>query len=285
MNNEQIHITEQFISLEKILASKSKRLLHLIPKFVMRWFKKLIHLEEINAAIYKYRDCVGVDFANSILSELEIKQNIINPANVPLEGRPLIVANHPIGSIDGMSLISIIGKNKNGVLFPVNDILCSLPGLKTVFIPINKYGRNTENHMALNKAFEGSCAICFFPAGTESKIIKGVLQDFEWKKSFVRKAQQFKRDIIPVYIEGQNSKGFYRLSKVRRFFGIKFDLEAILLPREMFRQKGKTITLTFGRPIAYQSLDDRYSAKQWADKIRSYVYTLKKDKDAEFKIQ
>ncbi|MBR1774585.1 MAG: 1-acyl-sn-glycerol-3-phosphate acyltransferase [Bacteroidales bacterium] len=281
-NTDNIKITPQFISLERILAAKNPKLLKIIPKFVLTKFKKFICLDRINEIIYKYRDYKGVDFANVLLDELKIKRVINNEENIPLTGRPLVVANHPLGSIDGVTLISIMGTKRSDVLFPVNDILCQLPGLKSVFVPINKYGRNTENHNALNEAFAGNSAMCFFPAGTESKIIKGKFQDFPWKKSFVKKAQQFNRDIVPVYIEGMNSKAFYRLYKIRHFFGVKFDLEMIMLPREMFKQEGKTITLTFGKKIPCAVLDARYNALQWADKIRSYVYKLKENKYAEF---
>ena len=281
-NTDNIKITPQFISLERILAAKNPKLLKIIPKFVLTKFKKFICLDRINEIIYKYRDYKGVDFANVLLDELKIKRVINNEENIPLTGRPLVVANHPLGSIDGVTLISIMGTRRSDVLFPVNDILCQLPGLKSVFVPINKYGRNTENHNALNEAFAGNSAMCFFPAGTESKIIKGKFQDFPWKKSFVKKAQQFNRDIVPVYIEGMNSKAFYRLYKIRHFFGIKFDLEMIMLPREMFKQEGKTITLTFGKKIPCAALDARYNALQCADKIRSYVYKLKENKYAEF---
>lgn len=283
-NNSNTNITKQFISLEKIIASKNKTLLKILPKFVLSKFKKFICLDRINEIIYKYRDKQGVSFANSVLNELNITKQIINEDNIPLSGRPLVVANHPIGSIDGMALISVMGQNREDVLFPVNDILCQLPGLKKVFVPINKYGKNSSNHDALNKAFEGDSAMCFFPAGTESKIIDGKLQDFAWKKSCFKKAVQFHRNIYPVYIEGHNSKSFYRLYHIRRFFGIKFDLEMIMLPREMFKQQNRTIKLIFGKPIAIEALDDRYSMSEWAKMIRSYVYCLKDNPDAVFTI-
>ncbi|MGP1515370.1 MAG: 1-acyl-sn-glycerol-3-phosphate acyltransferase [Bacteroidales bacterium] len=279
------NITKQFISLEEIIAAKNPKLLKFIPKFILTLFKKFICLDKINDIIYRYRYYNGVDFANALLNELNIQREIYGKENIPLQGRPLVVANHPLGSIDGVTLISIMGSNRKDILFPVNDILCQLPGLKDVFVPINKYGRNESNHNALNKAFVSDAAMCFFPAGTESKIINGKLQDFAWKKSFVNKAQQFNRDIIPVHIEGRNSKAFYRLFKIRRFLGIKFDLEMIMLPREMFKQKGKKITLTFGKIIPSKKLDTRYNSLQWADKIRSYVYELHTNKNAEFKYQ
>ena len=44
-DNQQI--TERFISLEKLIASKNKKLLRILPKFLLNRFKKLIHLDEI----------------------------------------------------------------------------------------------------------------------------------------------------------------------------------------------------------------------------------------------
>lgn len=281
--SREVEITPKFISLEKIIASKNKTLLKILPKPLLKQFKKLICLDQINAAIYEYRDKKGVDFADALIEYFDLKIEITNPENVPYEGRPLIVANHPIGSMDGVSLISLMGRKRRDLLFPVNDILCQLPGLKGIFVPINKYGRNSSNHSVLNEAFKGDSVMMFFPAGTESKIIDGKLQDFRWKKSFVKQAQTYNRDIVPVYIDGGNSKGFYRLYKIRKFFGIKFDLEMILLPREMFKLQGKTIKMTFGKPIPAATLDkNKYKAQEWADKIRSHVYDLKENKDAEF---
>lgn len=283
-NNFNGEITQRFISLEKILVSKNKYLLKIIPKPLLKWFKKLICLDRVNEVIYKYRDDKGVDFANSVLKELEVKIEVVNPNNIPKEGRALIVSNHPLGGIDGIALISEVGKYRRDILFPVNDILCHLPGLKNIFIPINKYGRNSSNHDTLNQAFASDNCMMFFPAGTESKKIDGKIQDFKWKKTFVRKAQEFKRDIIPVYVDGVNSKKFYRFSAVRRFFRIDFDLEMILLPSEMFKKKGETIKITFGKTIKNEVLDNRFSPSVWANKIRDFVYTLKENPDNEFKV-
>lgn len=283
-DNQQI--TERFISLEKLIASKNKNLLRILPKFLLNRFKKLIHLDEINRIIYQYRDFKGAAFADCVIKkELNIRLVVKNPENIPCETRALVVSNHPIGSIDGMSLISIVGEKRKDILFPVNDLLCALPGFKGTFVPINKYGKNASNHDVLNEAFEGNACIMFFPAGTESKYIDGKFLDFPWKKAFVKKAVEFKRDLIPVYIEGMNSKRFYRLSKIRRFFGIKFDLEMILLPDEMFRYKDKTITLTFGKPIPYTIFDKSRTYSQWAQLIRQHVYTLRDNPLSEFNPQ
>ena len=126
-NNENQHIDKQFINLEQLIASKNKKLLRILPKFVLNRFKKLVHLDEINDAVYRYRDCKGAAFTDSVIhKEFNIKLEIENPENIPYDDRALIVANHPIGSIDGMALISIMGQKRSDILFPVNDLLCAL---------------------------------------------------------------------------------------------------------------------------------------------------------------
>lgn len=284
INTNNSQITERFISLERIIASKNKKLLKIIPKFSLNWFKRLIHLDEINSAIYRHRDIIGSRFATAIIEkDFGAKVLVINPENIPTSGRQLIVANHPLGGADGMALISEVGKVRNDILFPVNDILCNLPGLKPIFIPINKYGRNIENHSTLDKAFEGDSCILFFPAGMVSRKQDGIIKDLEWKKSFIKKSIDHKRDIIPVHIEARNTEFFYRFANFRKKIGMKFNIELIFLPAEMFKQKGKTIKLVFGKAIPYTIFDKTYSYQDWAEKIKNHVYFLKDNPNLEFK--
>ncbi|MDR0972155.1 MAG: 1-acyl-sn-glycerol-3-phosphate acyltransferase [Bacteroidales bacterium] len=280
--SNNIQITKRFISLEKIIASKNPRLLKAIPKILLSWFKKLIHLDRINEIIYKYRDIQGADFAQKVLDEIGVKVEVVNPEFIPKDGRALIVSNHPSGGIDGLALMAEVAKFRKDILFPVNDLLCQLPSLKSVFIPINKYGRNSSNHEILNKAFSSDSLMMFFPAGTESKLQNGVVRDLSWKKTFINKAIEYKRDIVPVYIEAKNTNFFYRLAYFRRKLGIKANFELIFLPDEMFKQKNKTIRLTFSPTIPYNILDNSLSAKQWANVFENYTYSLKDNPNSVF---
>ncbi|MDR1847914.1 MAG: 1-acyl-sn-glycerol-3-phosphate acyltransferase [Bacteroidales bacterium] len=282
--NENNNITERFISIERVIASKNRYLLKIIPRPLMKAFKKLIHLNEINAIIYKYRNISGTDFATKLVEE-EFKVRVIveNIENMPLEGRHLIISNHPLGGMDGLVLTSEVGKIRSDLYFPVNDILCTLPQFKGVFIPINKYGRNTNNHQILNDAFSSDSNMIFFPAGMVSRRFKhGIIKDLEWKHTFIKKSIEYKRDIIPVYTDACNTNFFYRFAKLRKSLGIRFNIELILLPREMFLQRNKTIRLIFGKPIPYTTFDNSLSTKQWAEKVRNYVYSLKEDSQSEF---
>jgi len=284
-NTKHIEITPNFIDLDKVIAAKSPSLQKKMPRFLMRWLNKLLHVDEINYYLYLYRDKFGPDFTEAILTEaLSVKIEVVNPQNIPQGVNPLLVGNHPLGGVDGMALINEIGKVRRDILFPVNDFLLYLPGLRSNFIPINIVGRNSSNLNALEEAFADNNALLYFPAGLCSRKQKGEIKDLEWKKTFIKKAVQYHRDITPVYVDAKNTNRFYRIANWRKKLGIKFNIEMALLPDEMFRQRGKTIRLVFGKPISYTMFDNRYTDKQWAAMVREHVYRLDKNPDLEFKI-
>ena len=248
------------------------------------WLKKLLHVDEINFYVYKFRDKFGPDFTNAVLTEaLSVNIEVVNPENIPQGINPLMVGNHPLGGVDGMALINEVGKVRRDILFPVNDFLLYLPGLRNNFIPINKVGRNNKNINALETAFKENNALLYFPAGLCSRKHKGVIKDLEWKKTFIKKAVQYHRDITPIYVDAKNTNRFYRIANWRKKLGIKFNIEMILLPDEMFKQRNKTIRLVFGKPIPYTTFDSSKTDSEWAALVREHVYNLDKNPNLEFK--
>jgi len=214
---QNIEITEKFIDLEKIIGGKNPGILKFIPRFIMNYLKRIIHVDEVNAAIYANREKVGIDFASAILEDFGANIIVKGLENIKLDGRYILVSNHPLGGLDGLALISRIGNFRKDILFPVNDILMNLPQLKPIFIPINKHGKNNENVKIIEEAFSSDAMMLFFPAGLVSRKQKGgIIIDLEWKKTFISKAKRYKRDIIPVFIDGVNSNFFYNLSNFRK---------------------------------------------------------------------
>lgn len=62
--------------------------------------------------------------------------------NIPAEGRFIFASNHPLGGLDGMGLIKILGGiyGDERLKFLVNDMLMNIEPLRPVFLPVNKYG-------------------------------------------------------------------------------------------------------------------------------------------------
>jgi len=289
-------ISEHFIDVEQLFARKNPGLLKIMPGFIFSYLKKILHQEEINGYIYRNRDKFGLEFIDAMLDEFGVKTEIIippplspthpltlQPSHPPLTnlisptGRYIIVSNHPLGGMDGMALIQVIGKVRKDIVFPVNDILTYIPGLQPLFIPINKHGKNTDNIEIIENTFASEKVILYFPAGLVSRKHKGgIIKDLEWKKTFITKARKYKRDIIPVYIAGRNSNFFYNLSSWRGKLGIRANIEMLYLVDEMAKQKGKTIKMIFGQPIPYTTFDRSKTDVQWAEFVKNIVYDLEK---------
>ena len=99
--------------------------------------------------------------------------------------------------------------------------------------------------------------------------------DLEWQKSFVSKAIQHRRDIVPIFIDGRNSNFFYNLANFRKKIGLKANIEMLYLPDETFKQRNRTFTLYIGQPIEWESLDKSKKPIEWAQEIKRKVYLLK----------
>jgi 1-acyl-sn-glycerol-3-phosphate acyltransferase len=194
--------------------------------------------------------------------------------NLPETGRAIVASNHPLGGLDGVVLMHVVGRKRKDFLFPVNDLLLFLPPLKPLFIPINKHGSNQENLQILDDSFKSDKLILYFPAGLVSRKQNGKIEDLEWKKTFVSKAVKYKRDIIPTFIDGANSNFFYNLANLRKKLGLKANIEMLYLPDEMFKQFDKTIHITFGAPIPYETFDKRHNYMGWANLVKKYVYSM-----------
>lgn len=265
------------IDLKRILAQKAPKASKRIPSFIVDYLIRLIHQDEINEILDIYKDYQGVDFMEKLVDYFKISIELINSENIPTEGRYIFASNHPLGGLDGICLSAIIGRIFNGnIRYPVNDLLLNIPNLQSIFLPINKHGsQGKKNAIMLEEAFASNNQIITFPAGLCSRKIGGKIQDTEWKKSFIQKAIQYKRDIIPVYFEGRNSNLFYNLANIRKSIGIKMNYEMVLLPDEMFSNSESSFKIYIGKPIGWQQFDGSKSATEWAGWVKDIVYKLK----------
>jgi len=122
--------------------------------------------------------------------------------------------------------------------------------------------------------FKSDDQLIMFPAGLCSRRRNGVIRDLEWKKTFIVKSVQAQRDVVPVHFGGRNSDFFYNLANICKALGIKFNIAMLYLADEMFKNRHKTFTVTFGKPIPWQTFDKSKTPAQWAEYVKDIVYKL-----------
>ena len=273
------------INIKEVFKQKNPKVAKLIPGFIYKYIEKIVHQKEVNEIREKINHLHGLDYAKGIIDHFDINIQIKGEEFIPTDGRNIFVANHPLGGFDGIVFAHVVGQKNPNLKFLVNDILMNLKNFESIFIPVNKHGRQSMQYVRkIEETYKSDQQVLNFPAGLCSRKVKGQIVDLQWRKSFISKAVEHKRDIVPVHISGRNSNFFYNLSNFRTKLGIKTNFEMFYLVDEAFKQKNKNIIVTFGKPIPYTTFDKSLTAKDWAKKVRNYIYTLPEDNSKPFNL-
>lgn len=265
----------QYINIKEVFHKKNPGLARMIPGFVYSYLKRIIHQDYINWFLEKHGHKTGINFARAGIQEFNVSIEVKGKENIPKQGRFIFASNHPLGGFDGLILLSEVNKHFDQVKFLVNDILMNIENLKPVFLPINKHGKQgVEAARQIENAYASDIQIITFPAGLVSRKIKGKIVDLEWKKSFIVKAKKHERDIIPVHVSGSNTNFFYFLANLRKFLGIKSNIEMLYLVDETYKHRNKHIVVQFGEPIPYSTFDKSKSPAEWAFFVKQKAYAL-----------
>ena len=273
--DETITNTFKPINIKEIFMQKNPGLARIMPGFVFSYIHRLLHIDFINDFIQRNGHLKGIDFVDQGVTEFNVKEHIYGFENIPESGRFIFASNHPLGGFDSLLLIKYVNKKLGKLKFLSNDVLMGIPSLSYMFIPVNKHGTNSREVVAtLDNAYDSDDQILIFPSGLASRRIKGIIVDLPWKKHFVTKAVNHKRDVIPVFIGGRNSNRFYIVANLRKFLRLKWNIEMFLLPDELMRQKNADIPVYFGKPIPYQTFNKSKTHQEWADWVKEQVYKI-----------
>ena len=268
---------DNFIDIKKLIKSKNPRLLKFLPWFFIRYLRRILHEKELNQFFRENKNLHNQEFCSALLDTLNVKIEIQGMEKIPKNGPVILAMNHPLGGMDAVALIAGLKNHRRDLKFIVNDLLLNIPFLKDMFVGVNKFGKNKSTiREQIRQAFEADHALCIFPAGKVSRKVKGIIQDLEWKRTFVTYGKELNREIVPIYIEGRLSNFFYRLSRFRTFLGIKNNIEMIYLADELYKQRNKTFTFIVGDPIKISEMDPNLSDIQITEEIRKNLYALKK---------
>ena len=262
-----------------VLRQRAPRHYRYIPGWAVRWLERIICQDRLNTLLEHNAQCEGADFARGVIKDLSVSYSLAG--NIPdgKDRRVILVSNHPLGGLDGLVLAcvaeDVYGKEADAK-FVVNDLLDFVEPLRPIFLGVNKHGTQSRASVErIDRAFDGDSPILMFPAGLVSRRRQGgVIADMPWRKMAVVKAISSHRDIIPVHFSGENSQFFYKFAHLRSRLGLRFNIEMIRLPKEIFLSEGSHFTVTFGSPISWRSLEGGRNAELQADRLRSIVYQL-----------
>lgn len=265
------------ISVERSFYERFPRLAEGRPRELARLVVELLRRvaceERINAFLAETKGLVGFAFVERAIELLQLRYSVANTdrENIPVEGRVVIVANHPLGALDALALIHLVGSVRRDVKVLANDLLLQFTQLKPLLLPLPVFGGGSAHGgaRAAYRALENDEALIVFPAGEVSRMRAAGVRDATWSPGFVRLALKTGAPVVPVHIAAQNSPVFYGVSMLAK------PLSSLLLPREMFGAARARIELQVGENVPAAALTQSTQQPQRiAQQMRTHVYRL-----------
>ncbi|MBT8359342.1 MAG: lysophospholipid acyltransferase family protein [Deltaproteobacteria bacterium] len=251
-------------------ALNNRRIFAPLVKTVLR---RLLHEQAFLDFAEQYPHLRGIEFVKQVLEYFHFSYIVSDRQreNIPSTGKIVIIANHPIGSLDGLALLKLIYEVRPDAKIVANDLLMSIPPLRPCLLPVrNMTGQSGKRHIqGINSALENEETVIIFPSGEVSRFGLRGIKDGVWHQGFLKMAERAKAPILPIHISGRNSITFYITSILLKSFS------TIMLVSEMFNQRKKQVHIRIGSIIPYETY--RSIAIRRKDKIqlfKKHVYRI-----------
>lgn len=245
----------------------------IIRRPAVSFLKKMIHQDKVNEFLKKNRGLEGFEFIDAVFDYFNFSYSVSarDRANIPAEGRVVIIANHPIGSLDGLALLKLVGEVRNDVKIIANDLLLNFGNLRSLFIPVDNLGAGSalRSFRATLAALENEEAVIVFPAGEVSRARPTGIKDSRWRPGFLHFCRKTSAPLLPIRIEAKNSLLFYGASMVFKPLG------TALLAHEMFNKRSRTIRFSVGEAIpASQLRTDALHDRTLVKRLKKHLYQI-----------
>ena len=229
-----------------------------------------------------YRDAVGTavvdDFPERALQALDISIATTGQPveTIPANGPLVIVANHPFGAADGLALLALIRRVRPDVRLLGNYFLNRIPELRPILLETDPFARrggasmNARTVRRANDWVRRGGALVVFPAGEVSSVAApgGQLIDAPWRHGVARIATHCRARVLPIFIEGRNSRAFEWAGRLHPF------ARTAMLPRQLLRQQGTRVAIVVGKSIEADDLAGLGSAAAVTSLLRARTYGL-----------
>ena len=229
------------------------------PRFLSSLLERALGLHPLGK-IYDARppDTTPLEFLDYSINALGVSielKNAVNLDDIPREGPVLIVANHPLGGLEGMVIAKVIAEVRPDLRVLANELLLRIPELADFFIGVNVISStaaagNVGGIKQVHKPLKHDGAVLIFPAGMVSayEFEQRRIQDRSWNRLAGQLLKRYQCTCVPVYVEGRNSSYFYAAGMLHP------RLRTLFLPRQLANKQGYRLPLTIGRPIPAQEL-------------------------------
>lgn len=279
---------EKTLDVEQVLRNKFPRLFDRYPRIfsnlLCRLLLFILHENDINRFIAENHDARNFEFIERVLDYFGVSFSVPNTEleHIPSCGRAVLVANHPLGSLDALALVKMVSDIRTDIHIVAGDLLTHIQPIKSLILPVNNFNGliSRQQIKSIQQSLEQERLVIIFPSGEVSRTRPDGIKDVKWHPGFLRFARRANAPVVPVHIKASNSRLFYIASIINK------PLSALLLVHEMFSNAGANIGFRVGKPIPMDSVDEKgLTEKAMVGLFKRHVYRIGKGKKGLFKTE
>jgi len=261
------------IDLRKVLNIKENE-----GEWLLNSFKFFFRIEKLNELYNENSALSGLEFIDAVINKLNIRYTVSEEFEkmIPLKGPFIIIANHPLGGLDGLLLLRLVCRIRPDFKLQGNFLVQHVEAIKDFILPVNPFENFKSAHSSykgLKEAFkhlkEGR-PLGIFPAGEVSsyQYKEFKIADREWQKSSIKFIKKAGVPVIPVYFHGYNSTLFYLLAQIHPL------LRTARLPAELLNKSKQTINIEIRKSVQPKSLNSFTTVSSLSHYLRAKTYSL-----------
>jgi putative hemolysin len=188
--------------------------------------------------------------------DLDIKVSTADSARIPKSGPVLVVANHPMGAIDGVALGAFLATIRKDWKILSHDWFDRFPELCENMILVNP-NKNVDQDRNASSSIKSTARwltkgslLAMYPSGTVSRLQwrNFKISDPPWQGGAAKLARLTRATILPIHIDGRNSWLFQAAALIHP------KLTLFLLGWELLNKRRKKIGMQVGSPIPFDSI-------------------------------
>ncbi len=245
---------------------------------VKNGLEKVLGIQRIRKLFSQAAKSENMDVTDRILQMLNITvdaQGVLDA--IPAKGGAIVIANHPFGGADAISLCSLCNEKRKELADAkvlANSVVYHAPKFDKFLLPLkilNEPGATRHNLLTLKQAathVRNGGLLGVFPAGAVSRFRKdlgGIVTDAEWSEHIARIALKTKAPVIPIRYFGKNPAWYDIAGSIAPI------VRAALIPQVLLSTTGKTIRCRAGEIVSYEELA---KAENPTEYLRNKVYSI-----------
>ncbi len=246
---------------------------------LLRRFLKIDEINQLEAGVARLAE--PPTFFRTTMDLLGCRYEVAEAdlQRIPSKGPVVVVANHPLGGLDGIILGDLLRLRRTDVKLMANHLLkrVRLAEHHMIFVdPFAKDAPATHNVAPLRQSLKHLKAgglLGVFPSNQVShyRTESGEVVDPPWVAHIAGLVRRSGATVVPVYIEASNSWLFERAGLIHPL------LRTLLLPREFIKRgtSPEPVRVTIGTPLPSARLKRFESDDEMIRFLRMSAYMLK----------